>query len=346
MIRGDPAMNWKIAAIVIVTTSSLAGTWSASGQQAAPARPQAQSSGATQPSSNQSSVTKEQFERWMTELSNWGRWGKDDERGALNLITAEKRKQAAAIVKTGTTVSLAREIPKQTVPTTASPRPIVRGGSFAHLFHSESAPGGDGDYLFERQEIEYHGGTLSHFDALCHVAYKGKNYNGFVFKDIVTKDGCSKLAGTSAKDGIVTRGILLDIPEKPVRLEDIQAWEKKTGLRISSGDALLLRTRRPGVGPKAPRGGYDPSLMPFLRERDIALLGSDIAQEGGQIPGVSLPIHFFTLVALGMNLLDNLALDDLADTANKLKRWEFMLVVEPLRVQNGAGAAVNPVAVF
>ena len=71
-----------------------------------------------------------------------------------------------------------------------------------------------------------------------------------------------------------------------------------------------------------------------------------ITHHESQIPGVSLPIHFFTLVALGVNLLDNLALDDLADTANKLKRWEFMLVVEPLRVQNGAGAAVNPVAVF
>ena len=282
----------------------------------------------------------------MTELSNWGRWGKDDERGALNLITADKRKQAAAVVKTGTTVSLSRQIPRQAVPTTPEPRPIARGGAFAHVFLSESAPGGDGDYLFERQEIEYHGGTLSHFDALCHVAYKGKNYNGFVFKEIVTKDGCSKLAVTTARDGIVTRGILLDIPETRVRREDIQAWEKKTGLKISSGDALLLRTRRPGSGANAPRGGYEPSLIPFLRERDIALLGADVPQEGGQIPGVSLPIHFFTLVALGVNLLDNLALDDLADTANKLKRWEFMLVVEPLRVQNGAGAAVNPVAVF
>jgi hypothetical protein len=186
---------------------------------------------------------------------------------------------------------------------------------------------------------------LSHFDALCHVAYKGKNYNGFVYKEIVTMDrGCTRLSVLSAKDGIVTRGILLDLPETRVRRADIDAWEKKTGLRISSGDALLLRTTRPGG--KRGLGGYDPSLIPFLKERDIALLGADVPQEGGQIPGVSLPIHFFTLVALGMNLLDNLALDDLADTANKLKRWEFMLVIEPLRVQNGAGSAVNPVAVF
>jgi kynurenine formamidase len=322
-------MKRNIAVIVVAATASL---WSSS-------------SASSQPS-NMSNVTKEQFERWMTELSNWGRWGKDDERGALNLITAEKRRQAIATAKTGEIVSLSREIARQKPPSTTEPRPVNRGGAMSHVFATMSAPGGDGDYLFERQEIEYHGGTLSHFDALCHVAYKGKNYNGFVFKDIVTMDGgCSKLAVTTAKDGVVTRGLLLDMPDTQVKRADIEAWEKRTGLRVSSGDALLLRTRRPGAA-KPGGGGYHPSLIPFLKERDIALLGADVPQEGGQIPGVSLPIHFFTLVALGLNLLDNLALDELADTAAKLKRWEFMLVIEPLRIERGAGAAVNPVALF
>jgi kynurenine formamidase len=205
-----------------------------------------------------------------------------------------------------------------------------------------------GDYLFERQEIEYHGGALSHFDALCHVSYNGKLYNGLDFKEVVTPEGgCSKLAVTALKDGIVTRGILLDIPGTRVRREDIAAWEKRTGLKISSGDALLLRTRRSGTASTAFGGaGYEPSLIPFLKERDIALLGADVPQEGGNIVGVNIPIHTFTIVALGMNLLDNLDLEALAETAAKLKRWEFMLTVEPLRVQNGAGSAVNPVAVF
>jgi len=316
------------AVVTIVSVALLWGAWIAYGQPPA-----------DQPA-NLSSVTKEQFARWMTELSNWGRWGKDDELGALNLITSAKRRQAAALVKTGTIVSLSRDIPRQKGGNSPQTRPINTGGALVNLFLIQ------GDYLFERQEIEYHGGTLSHFDALCHVAYKGRNYNGFVFKDIVTKDGCSKLAVTNAKDGIVTRGILMDLPETQVKPEDVAAWEKRTGLRVSSGDALLLRTRRPGGGTPRVRGGYDPALMPFLKERDIALLGADIAQEGGRIPGVSLPMHFFTLVALGVNLLDNLALDELADTANRLKRWEFLLVIEPLRIQNGAGGAVNPVAVF
>ena len=224
-------------------------------------------------------------------------------------------------------------------------RPLHRGRSIAW---GASVFLIDGDYLYERQEIEYHGARLSHFDALCHVSYNGRLYNDHTFREVVTEsNGCAKLSVTAAKDGIVTRGILLDMPGMRVTRRDVEAWEKRTGIRISPGDALLLRSRKPGTAVAGlGAAGYDPSLLPFLKERDVALLGNDAAQEGGVIPGLLIPIHTFTIVALGMNLLDNLALDDLAATAEKLKRWEFMLVVEPLRVQNGAGSPVNPVAIF
>jgi kynurenine formamidase len=285
----------------------------------------------------QSSVTKQQFEQWMSQLTNWGRWGADDQRGALNLITDAKRRQAAGVVKSGTTVSLSRPIARSKPP--SQERSVNTSGDFASRFLIQGA------YVFERQEIAYHGITLSHFDALCHVSYNGKNYNGFNFAEIATTDGgCSKLTVNAAKDGIVTRGLLLDLPDTHVKPDDITAWEKKTGLRISPGDALLLRTKRPGTAGTG--GGYDPALIPLLKQRDVALLGSDVPQEGGAIPGVALPIHQFALVALGLNLLDNLALDELAATADRLKRWEFMLVVEPLRLEHAAGAAVNPVAIF
>jgi kynurenine formamidase len=317
------------------------GGWDGSAQQAQPQRQGGPAAGA-QTQAATSSVTKQQFDQWMTQLSNWGRWGKDDELGALNLITAEKRRQAAALVKTGTVVSLAQMIAQDEPAGSPQPRPVNRAGAAASVFLI------DGDYLCERQEIEYHGGRLSHFDALCHVSYNGKLYNGLNFKEVVTTDGgCAKLTVNSAKDGLVTRGVLLDIPGTRVRREDVEAWEKRTGIRISAGDALLLRTRRPGTAVAGfMAAGYEPSLIPFFKERDIALLGSDTAQEGGSIPGVFIPIHTFTLVALGMNLLDNLALNELAATADKLKRWEFMLTIAPLRVQNGAGSPVNPVAVF
>ena len=153
-----------------------------------------------------------------------------------------KLARAATTVKTGTIVSLAQPIAKETPAPTTQPRPVNRMGASASVFLI------DGDYLFERQEIEYHGGRLSHFDALCHVSYNGKLYNDLKFRDVVTEQGgCSKLAVTSAQDGIVTRGILLDMPGIRVTPRDIEAWEKRTGIRISPGDALLLRIER-GVG--------------------------------------------------------------------------------------------------
>jgi len=319
--------------LVLAIAASLSSVWLVVGQAA----PSSQSAGSGAP--NTGLVTKAQFDEWMTKLSNWGRWGKDDERGALNLITPETRRRAAALVKTGTTVSLSRQIPAEA--RGGQPRPINQNGSGASIFQIA------GDYLFERQEIDYHGGRLSHFDALCHVSYNGKLYNGLNFKEVVTEGrGCSKLSVNSAREGIVTRGVLLDLPGTRVRRQDVEDWEKKTGIKIGPGDALLLRSHRPGAQAAFGAAGYDPSLLPFLKERDVALLGNDSAQEGGTIDGVAIPIHTFTIVALGLNLLDNLALDEVAATAEKLKRREFMLVVAPLRMENGAGSPVNVIATF
>jgi kynurenine formamidase len=320
--------------LVLAIVCWLGGVWLVVGQAAQSSQPSG--SGAA----NTGSVTKAQFDEWMMKLSNWGRWGKDDERGALNLISPEARRRAAALVKTGTTVSLSRQIQAEAPGTSGQPRPINQNGSGANIFLIS------GDYLFERQEIEYHGGRLSHFDALCHVSYNGKLYNSLNFKEVVTERGCSKLSVNSARDGIVTRGVLLDLPGTRVRRQDVEAWEKRTGIKIGPGDALLLRSQRPGAQPAFGAAGYDPSLIPLLKERDIALLGNDAAQEGGTINGVAIPIHTFTIVALGLNLLDNLALDEVAATADKLKRWEFMLVVAPLRMENGAGSPVNVIATF
>ena len=287
-------------------------------------------------------VSKQQYDTWMSELSNWGRWGADDQLGALNLITPAKRVAAARLVEVGRTVSMARAMTIQRLddPEAASAnRPPVLVGSVRSVFDIDTA----GGYFWERYEIEYHGSLVSHLDALCHVAYNGKVYNGLNFEDVASKeDGCTRLGIVNLKDGLVTRGILVDLPGKAVRREDIEAWEAEKGITISSGDALFLRTGR-DVGQT---GGYHPSLIPFFKERDIALLGSDVPQEGGRVEGVTVPIHFFALVALGVHLFDNLGLEDLARTANELNRWEFMFMASPHAVPHGAGAALNPIAVF
>ena len=287
-------------------------------------------------------VSKEQYDTWMTELSNWGRWGDDDQLGALNLITPAKRVAAAGLVETGRVVSMAREMTVERLenPDQASAnRAPVLVGSVRSVFDIDT----DGGYFWERYEIEYHGGTVSHMDALCHVAYNGKVYNGFDFEDVASVEGgCSQLGIINAEDGLVTRGVLLDMPGKAVRRQDIEAWEVETGITISSGDALFLRTGR-DIGQQ---GGYHPSLIPFFKERDIALLGADVPQEGGEVEGVPVPVHVFTLVSLGVHLFDNLGLEDLAETANELNRFEFMFMAAPHVVPNGAGSAMNPLAVF
>lgn len=306
-----------------------------------------QPSPATKPSVDDNRINKAQLDEWMTKYSNWGRWGRDDERGAQNLITEARRQQAARLVKTGTTVSLARHFA------------IVAGATDNPFAMSlTTSPAG---FATDRIEIGYHGTTITHFDALCHHAYNGKTYNGFAFADVVTKDGgCAKLGTGTVRTGIVTRAVLIDIPRLKgveylvpgthVYREEIEAWEKKAGVKVSPGDALLLHTgrwiHRAKAGPSNVWSGFDASFVPFLKERDVALLGSDGAQDVGTVAGMPFPVHRFAIVALGVNIIDNMDLGALAETAARLRRWEFMLMLSPAAASNGSGGPVNPVAIF
>ena len=290
---------------------------------------------ASQQTGGADAVTADAFDRWMTEFSNWGRWGSDDELGTLNLITAEKRTQAASLVQTGVTVSLSR------------PLRLGQRATFQRGFNNIFAYGGPGlgeraQWIEEQHQIGYHGSPLTHLDALCHVAWDGLTYNGRAFETMATEtDGCTANGVAPLRDGIVTRGLLMDLPGADrIQVEDIESWEQRTGISISQGDALLLRT--------AGSGGFHNSIMPFIRHRDIAMLIAD----GGVVDGgpvedrTTLPMHMFTLVALGMPLIDGVDLEALADVATRLNRWEFMFTVAPLPVDNGAGSAVNPLAIF
>jgi kynurenine formamidase len=316
---------------------------------AQPAGQQARGGRGRGPQVNDSRTSREELERWMTELSNWGRWGKDDELGAANLITPAKRKQAVALVSAGETVSLSHNPIME--------RAVDAGTPFDHTL-TIMGPAG---IAVEAQEVSFHGSTFTHLDALCHVSHDGKLYNGFAFSDIVSQEGgCSKLGITAFKQGIVTRAILLDIPRlkgvpylEPgthVYREDVEAWEKQAGVKVGPGDAILLRTgrwaKRDAGGPFANLSGYDGSFAPFLKERDVALIGSDGIQDVGTVPGFSLPIHQIALVSLGVDIFDNLDLEAVAATAARLNRWEFLLFAAPIPVTGGTGSLINPIAVF
>ena len=299
-------------------------------------------------------VTQAMVEQWMTDLSNWGRWGEDDQLGTLNLITPEKRLQAIGLARVGTSVSLSHTYLEEQAADATSP--------FGHEMLGIGSPG---VFRSDRYTIAYHGYAHSHLDALCHMMYEGRLYNGYVRDDEVTAAGCDKLAIINFKQGIVTRGILMDIarlkgvdylePGTPIYVEDLEAWERETGIRVGSGDVVLVRSgrwaRRAEVGPwrtGREAAGLHASVVPWLRERGVAILGSDYTNDvlPSRVEGVSQPIHQLMLVALGTPLFDNLDLEAVAAEAARQGRWEFMLVAAPLAVEGGTGSPLNPLAIF
>jgi kynurenine formamidase len=295
-------------------------------------------------------VTDAQYERWKKEFSNWGRWGKDDQVGALNLITPAKRRQAAGLVKDGISISLAADADTTKAVDNPTPYEVTMQGIGS-----------------DRIAVNYHGIAHTHLDSLAHINENGVFYNGYTpDADAVIKQGHQKNSIHNLKNGVFTRGILIDIPRlkgvpylepgTPIYVEDLEAWEKQTGVRVSAGDALFVRTgvwaRRAALGPwlrgRAEGGrsaGLDPSVIPWLKQRDIALLGSDHPQyvSPGSPRGA---VHDFALVHLGVHLFDNCDLEALAAAAAARKRWEFLLTAAPLPIRGGTGSPLNPIATF
>jgi kynurenine formamidase len=295
-------------------------------------------------------VTEAEYERWKKDLSNWGRWGKDDQIGALNLITPSKRKQAAALVKEGVSVSLAADA--DTTKAVDNPNPYEL---------TMLAIGSD------RIGVNYHGIAHTHLDSLAHINANGVFYNGYTpDPDAVMKQGHAKNSIHNVKNGIFTRGILIDIPRlkglpylepgTPIYVEDLEAWEKKAGVKVSPGDALFVRTgvwaRRKAAGPwlrgRAEGGrsaGLDPSVIPWLKKRDVAILGSDHPQyvSPSSLRGA---VHDFALLYLGVHLFDNCDLEAVADAAAARNRWDFLLTAAPLPMRGGTGSPLNPIATF
>ena len=299
------------------------------------------------------------IERLMEELSNWGRWGSDDQLGAANLITPAKRLEAIALATEGITVSLAHRL--LTDEAVDVPQPFER--RMLGLPDPTSEPVFRGG-VSDNYNISYHGYSHSHIDSLCHILYKGQMYNG-VSQETITEEGCSNASIANLQGGIVTRGVLIDIPllkglphlepGTPIYMEDLEAWEEMAGITVRPGDALFVRTgrwaRRADVGPWAiseQTAGLHASTMPWIKARDVSFLGSDGVSDviPSQVDEVGLPVHLLTIVAMGVDLFDNQDLEALAETAARLNRWEFMLVAAPLVVEGGTGSPLNAIAIF
>ena len=276
------------------------------------------------------SIEKTTLDRWMHELSNWGRWGKDDQLGTVNLITPAKRLVAAALIKEGFTVSL------------SSDADTVKSADNEFPFEQEMiATGNDPNPMFgmDIYRTRYHGKVLTHMDALSHMFDQGKMYNGYSQAE-VNRQGAQKLSVIAYKNGLVSRGILMDIPilkgvkylEPSVAIvpADLDAWEKKAGIKVTSGDIVFVRTgrwaRRAEKGPwntEIQAAGMHASCAQWFHQRDVAMVGSDTHGElmPSPVKGVAFPMHQLLLLAMGTPMFDNCDLEPLSREAATRKRW-------------------------
>lgn len=304
---------------------------------------------------DRASVSAEEFSALFQAVSTWGRWGPDDERGALNHLTSERVLGAAALVREGTSVTLSR--PLDTTASLDNPHPAD---------HRMTAFG-EGEPLTLAKDyvgVDYHNDTHTHIDALCHVAYQGSLYNGKPAGS-VTSGGAEAETIETLRDGLVGRGLLLDIPRvrgvpwlepgENVSLDELEAAEADHGVTVREGDVVLVRTgharRLRELGPwdtSEAKAGLHPTAMTFFADRGVAAIGSDGNSDTAPstTEGVAFPIHVLAIAAMGIHLLDYLQFEELRTECERLGRWEFMLVAAPLRITGGTGSPLNPVAIL
>jgi kynurenine formamidase len=316
---------------------------------------------------------------WFQSLSNWGRWGPDDQKGTLNWISPEKRLLAAGLVRSGRAVSCSRTVDTGEGARDVYPPPtrmLVSTGSILREGDPKTAPGAttsvDGEDVPEVQALGerfehvaeywgfvYHGTRMTHLDSLGHIFWDGHMYNGFR-EDVVTSlGGTTKGDVLQASDGIVTRGILLDIArlrgvpwiDSAVTPQDLEAAEAAAGIEVGEGDALLIRTGQAAAN--LARSGYitpgwDATCLPWLYQRRVALISADTAQDSrpSGYPNLTVPIHSVGIVAMGLWLLDYGEVEELAAVCEQERRWEFMFITSPIPFRGSTGSPVNPLAIF
>jgi kynurenine formamidase len=296
--------------------------------------------------------SKAEVEGYLRERRNWGRWGNDDQVGAINLITAEKRIQAASLVRSGRSISLSREFPKTPAPNNANPA--------QHFMKMMDR--GSGGAAVDYYGISYHGTASTHLDSLCHVWNENGMWNGRRPAEAIGFEGANWGAVTNWSTGIITRGVLLDVPrfrgepfvtqERPIHGWELEDIAKAQGVRLEPGDALVVYGGReawnrvnPTWGAGTSRPGLHASCLPFIRDSDAALLVWDMMDFTPN--GYDLPWSVHGVIfAYGVGLVDNALLEPLAAACAEEGRYDFMLMVLPLVVVGGTGSPANPIALF
>jgi kynurenine formamidase len=319
-------------------------------------------------------LSDEEWRSYFQSLSNWGRWGAADQRGTLNLVDSAKVAAAAGLVREGRQVSCGR---------------VVEFGNRVSVYEAEDAPlhfvsstgarlnadgaGGGTDWV----GFQIHGLYMTHLDAPSHQFWNGTMYNGHPADSLSAEAGARAGSVELAENGIVSRGILLDVAELAgvealeegyeISSADLDAAAAAHGVKPEAGDVVLVRTgygsarRRyrervpqlalatrdpdPTSLPHLP--GLSPSSLPWFHAHDIAVVGSDTGTETRPSAHEWIaPFHVVAMCAMGMWVLDNFELEELADVCRELGRWTFMMVIAPIRFKHTTGSPVNPIALF
>ncbi|MDP3061762.1 MAG: cyclase family protein, partial [Chloroflexota bacterium] len=296
--------------------------------------------------------TRSEVDSYLKDRRNWGRWGEKGGAGAINLITPAKRVAAARLVRKGRSVSLSRPFP--VTPASNNPQPAQ------HYVYTGSRPFGGAAMDF--YGVAYHGVATTHIDALCHVWNENGMWDGRDPHENLTFSGAKYGTVDEWSDGILTRGVLLDVPrhrsepyvtmDKPVHGWELDDIAREQGLKLEPGDAVIVYSGREASsavhglwGSTPQRAGLHASCLPFIRDHDISILVWDMMDAGPNEYGIPWAVHG-AIFAYGVALLDNALLEPLARVCAEEDRYEFMLTINPLRVIGGTGSPANPIAVF
>jgi kynurenine formamidase len=310
-------------------------------------------------------VTMREFDQIFQSVKNWGRWGEDDQLGTMNYITPQTVRAAAGLVRSGRRATMS--IPMSTTAGPDNPSPVIH-----HVVQGHDVGAGSSGVTFATDFVglAFHGDRHTHMDALCHIAYQGQVYNGRPAQEVMTSRGATALDVTTYRDGLVGRGVLLDVPRhrgvkwlepgEAVTRAELEAVEVAEGVRLGEGDVLVFRTghhrRRLELGPwsnKYPpagqgKAGLHVDTIGWMHERRIAAFLPD--GDGETVPsnveGVPYPIHPLQITAMGMLAADSLQLEDVARACEEEGQFEFMVVGLPLWLPGGTGSPWNPVAIF
>jgi kynurenine formamidase len=293
--------------------------------------------------------TQDRVEAYFKELNNWGRWGNDDQLGTVNLISPAKQARARELARSGRTVSLARDV---------GPQPAV-------MYHvTFPAKRERADVVLDRFDMVFHGFSITHIDALCHVAWDGELYNGRPFADNLSAAGASWCPIDPLFAGMTTRGVFLDVAAgrkeghvtvgHPVTPRELDAAATRAGVKVEPGDVVVVRSgdeafRRahPDWVPRvSPHPGLHVSCLEWFREKDIAAIAWDMMDERPSgYPGFGMSAHL-AIPFLGLALVDNANPERLAVACAETGRSEFLFTAAPMRLVGATGAPAHPLAIF